>query len=95
MYLFRVRVCWVFGAVRGLSPVAVLRLLIVVTSLVRQHGPQSVQASVVVAHWLSCPVTYGVFLDQGSSLCPLHWQGDSQPLDHQGVLAFFKLTVIF
>ena len=33
---------------RGLSLVAVLRLLIVVTSVVRQHGPQSVQASVVV-----------------------------------------------
>ena len=32
------------------------------------------------------PVASGVFLDQGSNLCPLHWQTDSQPLDHQGIL---------
>ena len=25
-----------------------------------------------------------VFLDQGSNPCPLHWQADSQSLDHQG-----------
>ena len=41
------------------------------------------RASVVVAHGLSCPVPSGVFLDQGSNLCPLHWQVDSWPLDHQ------------
>ena len=29
--------------------------------------------SVVVAHGLSCPMAYGIFLDQGSNLCPLHW----------------------
>ena len=23
-------------------------------------------------------------LDQGSNLCPLHWQADSQPLGHKG-----------
>ena len=26
----------------------------------------------------------GTFPDQGSNLCPLHWQADSQALDHQG-----------
>ena len=31
-----------------------------------------------------CSVVRGVFLDQGVNLCPLHWQADSQPLDHQG-----------
>ena len=36
-----------------------------------------VQASVVVAHGLSCSVACGIFPDQGSNLCPLHWQVDS------------------
>ena len=26
----------------------------------------------------------GIFLDQGSNLCLLHWQGNSLPLSHQG-----------
>ena len=34
--------------------------------------------SVVVALELSCPTARGIFPDQGSSLCPLPWQG------HQG-----------
>ena len=42
------------------------------------------QASVVVAHGLSCSAACGMFLDQGSNPCPLHWQADSQPLCHQG-----------
>ena len=25
----------------------------------------------------------GIFLNQGSNLCPLHWQADSSPLGHQ------------
>ena len=32
---------------------------------------------------LSCPRAYGVFLDQESNPCLVHWQGDSQPRDHQ------------
>ena len=40
--------------------------------------------SVVVAHELSCSAAYGIFPDQGSNPCPLHWQADSQPLCHQG-----------
>ena len=27
-----------------------------------------------------CPVACGIFLDQGSNPCPLHWQADSYPL---------------
>ena len=42
-----------------------------------------VRASVVVAHGLSCSMVCGIFPDQGLNLCPLHWQADSQPLDHQ------------
>ena len=29
---------------------------------------------VIVAHGLSFPVARGLFPDQGSNLCPLHWQ---------------------
>ena len=40
---------------------------------------------------LSCSVACGIFPDQGSNPCPLHWQADSQPLHHQGrpVLSIF------
>ena len=27
--------------------------------------------------WLSCSVACGIFPDQGSNLCPRHWQADS------------------
>ena len=40
--------------------------------------------SVVVAHGPSCSMACGIFPDQGSNPCPLHWQADSQPLCHQG-----------
>ena len=30
-----------------------------------------------VAHGLSCSVACGMFPDQGSNPCPLHWQADS------------------
>ena len=33
-------------------------------------------ASVVVVHRLSCSKACGIFLDQGSNPCPLHWQED-------------------
>ena len=33
---------------------------------------------------LSCSAACGIFPDQGSNPCPLHWQADSQPLHHQG-----------
>ena len=45
--------------------------------------------SVVVAHGPSCSVACGIFPDQGSNPCPLHWQADSQPLHHQGSPANF------
>ena len=37
-----------------------------------------------MAHEHTCSVACGILLDQGSNLCLLHWQADSQPLDHQG-----------
>ena len=39
--------------------------------------------SVVVVPGRSCPVACGIFPDQGSNLCPLHWQ-NSEAVDHQG-----------
>ena len=61
--------CWVFVAVRGLS-------------LVAARGLWSAWASVVVIHGLRCPVVRGILPEPGSSPCLLHWQPDSQPLDH-------------
>ena len=43
---------------------------------------------VVVAHGLSCPVAYGIFLDQGLNLCPLRWLVDSQTSNTRKVLWF-------
>ena len=37
-----------------------------------------------MAHGPSCSAACGIFPDQGSNPCPLHWQADSQPLRHQG-----------
>ena len=46
------------------------------------HGLQS-SGSAAVAHRPSCSEACGIFRDQGSNPCPLHWQADSQPLHHQ------------
>ena len=35
--------------------------------------------SVVVARRLSWTLTYGIFPDKGSNLCPLYWQVDIGP----------------
>ena len=35
--------------------------------------------SVVVVHRLGCSVACGIFPNQGSNLCPQHWQVDSYP----------------
>ena len=40
--------------------------------------------SIVVAHGLRCPVTCGIFSDQGWNPCLLHQQADSLPQSHQG-----------
>ena len=51
--------------------------------LLRSTGSRRA-GSVVVAHGPSCSLACGIFPDQGSNPCPLHWQADSQPLRHQG-----------
>ena len=84
--------CWVFVSVRGLSLVvasgdhsssqcaglSLSRPLLLWSTGSRRAG------SVVVAHGPSCSAACGIFPDQGSNPCPLHWQADSQPLRHQG-----------
>ena len=48
--------------------------------------------SVIVAHRLICSMACGIFPDQGSNPCPLHWQAGSQPLCHQGSPLLLLLT---
>ena len=51
--------------------------------------------SVVVAHRPSCSTACGILPDQGSNLCPLHRQADSQPLRHQGSPTLILLKVAY
>ena len=61
----------------GLSLFVVHGLLIAAAPLVAEHGLEDVRALVVVARGLSCLVTYGIFPDRGSNLCPPHRRADS------------------
>ena len=92
LFIYLFWLCWVFVSVRGLPLVAASgshsssrcaglsqsRPLLLQSTGSRHAG------SVVVAHGLSCSTACGIFPDQGSNPCPLHWQADSQPLRHQG-----------
>ena len=51
--------------------------------LLRSTGSRRA-GSAAVAHGLCCSAACGIFPDQGSNPCPLHWQADSQWLHHQG-----------
>ena len=84
--------CWVFVSVRGLSLVEAsgghsssqcAGLSLSRPLLLRSTGSRRA-GSVVVAHGLLCSAACGIFPDQRSNPCPLHWQADSQPLRHQG-----------
>ena len=84
--------CWVFVSVRGLSLVVAsgghsssrcVGLSLSRPLLLQSTGSRHA-GSVIVAHGPSCSVACGIFPDQGSNPCPLHWQADSQPLRHQG-----------
>ena len=61
--------------------------------LLRSTGSRGA-GSVIVAHGPSCSAACGIFPDQGSNPCPLHWQADSQPLRHQGspVASFYATS---
>ena len=91
-YFFYLWLCWVFISVRGLSLVVAsgghsssrcADLSLLRPLLLRSTGSRCA-GSVTVAHGPSCSVACGIFPDQGSNPCPLHWQADSQPLRHQG-----------
>ena len=100
---FYLWLCWVFVSVLGLSPVAAsgghssLRCLGLSLSrpLLLRSTDSRRAGSVIVAHGPSCSAACGIFPDQGSNPCPLHWQADSQPLYHQGspCLVFFFLCL--
>ena len=64
-----------------------------VGSAVAAPGLQST-GSTVEANGLSCSMAHGVFPDQGSKPCRLHWQVDSLPLSHQGSTSNYILVVI-
>ena len=86
IYFICLCLCWVFIAAlrlslvvasRGYSLVAVLGLLIAAVSLVAEHG-------------LSCPTACGIFPNQGSNPCLLHWQVDSFFL-----FLFLNFTILY
>ena len=91
--------CWVFVSVRGLSLVVAsgghsssrCAGLSLSRPLLLQSAGSRRAGSVIVAHGPSCCMACGIFPDQGSNLCALHWQADSQPLRHQGspTLSYF------
>ena len=104
VYLFiYLWLCWVFVSARGLSLVVASgghsssrcaglspsRPLLLWSTGSRCAG------SVVVAHGPSCSAARGIFPDQGSNLCPLHWQADSQPLRHLEARFLFFNGILF
>ena len=104
IYLFiYLWLCWVLVSVRGLPLVAVsgghsssqcAGLSLSRRLLLRSTGSRRA-GSVVVADGPSCSAACGIFPDQGSIPCPLHWQADSQPLRHQGSpIDLFFMTIL-
>ena len=69
--------CWVFVAARRLSLVAVSGGYSLQWLPVAEYWLWGTWALAVVAHGPSCPTTCGIFLDQRSNSCPLHWKVDS------------------
>ena len=92
IFLFYLWLCWVFVSVWGLSLVVAsgghssLRCagLSLSWALLLWSTGSRRAGSVIVPHGPSCSAACGIFPDQGSNPCPLHWQADSQPLRHQG-----------
>ena len=92
LILFLFLAVLIFVSVRGLSLVAAsgghsssrcTGLSLSRPLLLRITGSRRA-GSVIVAQGPSCSAACGIFPDQGSNPCPLHWQADSQPLRHQG-----------
>ena len=60
----------------------VCRALLAMAPFIGEHGFQSI-SSVVVVCALTRPAACGTFPDQGSNMCPLHWQ-NVNPWDSLG-----------
>ena len=82
IYLYLV--CWVFSSCGkpGLFFVKCLGFSFQWLLLLWSTGFRCM-GSVVVAHGTSCSTACGISLNQGSHLCPPHWQVDSYPLWHR------------
>ena len=103
IYLFiYLWLCWVFISLRGLSLVAASRghsssrcagLSLSRPLFLRSTGSRRA-GSIIVAHGPSCSAACGIFPDQGSNPCPLHWQADSKPLRHQGSPGLYFLNIV-
>ena len=85
---------WVFVAEQAFSSCGKWGLLSICSVWASDCGGFSYGAqalghvgSAIVAHGLICSTAHGIFPDQGSNPCPLHWQVDSYPLYHQGSLS--------
>ena len=104
IYLFiYLWLCRVFVTVQGLSPAAAsgghsssrcADLSLSWRLLLRSTGSRRA-GSLIVAHGPSGSAACGIFPDQGSNPCPLHWQADSQPLHHQGSPVLSSLDPFF
>ena len=101
-FFFFLWLCWVFISVQGLSPAMASgghsssRCAGLSPSrplLLRSTGSRCT-GSAIVAHRPSRSTACGIFPDQGSNLCPLHWQADSQPLRHQGSPVFLLFLLL-
>ena len=95
------------AASRGSSLAVAQRLLAAVASLVaepRFYGARAsvvaaprlyTRGSIVVAHRLSCSKARGIFQDQGSKSCLLHWRADSlsltEPAGNASLLQLLKI----
>ena len=79
---------------RGPLFIAVRGPLTVAASLVGSTGSRC-PGLVIVAHGPSCSAACGIFPDQCSNPCPLHWQADSQPLCHQRSPPGIKFCICF
>ena len=91
-FLIYLWLCWVFVSVRGLSPVVAsgghsssrCAGLSLSRPLPLRSTGSTRAGSATVAHGPIRFAACGIFPDQGSNPCSLHWQADPQPLRHQG-----------
>ena len=82
--LFYVWLHWIFVAAHGLSLVWLAGATLCCSTQASHFCGFSFCRPQALEHRLRCSTACGIFPGQGPNLCPLHWQVDSYPLDHQG-----------